>query len=339
MLPSSSSLFTSPFFENEERRKEGKEENEEEGFTTQKEKKEKKEKKEEKDELQVLLDTDSSALTAHAPYSRFYALIYDALIESPLRIDFEVSQVLSSVRGPNTRLMDLGCATGRHVQVFRDRGLPAFGIDASPAMIEQAERLFHPNPGNKATGKDEGKQRENAVFQVGDIRVLAALPVQDATHLTAFYFTVYYIQDKRQFFRNCWQWLVPGGHFFLHLVDRDRFDPILPSGNPLLIVSPQKYAKERILDTKVTFHGFQYKAHFVIPQDDDSAIGLFRETFTFRSPLPKTKSFTQEHILYMEPHEEIVSMAVAAGFAVKQTVNMVECAYENQYLVHLVKTS
>ena len=41
-------------------------------------------------------------------------------------------------------------------------------------------------------------------------------------------------------------WLMPGGYLIVHLVDRESFDPILPPGNPLYVVSPQKYAKERI---------------------------------------------------------------------------------------------
>jgi hypothetical protein len=58
------------------------------------------------------------------------------------------------------------------------------------------------------------------------------------------------------------QWLMPGGHVIVHLVNRDKFDPILPPGNPLYVVSPQKYAKKRITHTKVKFHGFAYESEF-----------------------------------------------------------------------------
>ena len=37
---------------------------------------------------------------------------------------------------------------------------------------------------------------------------------------------------------------MPGGYFVLHLVNRDKFDPILNTADPLHIVSAQKYAKK-----------------------------------------------------------------------------------------------
>ena len=62
-------------------------------------------------------------------------------------------------------------------------------------------------------------------------------------------------------------WLMPGGKLIVHLVDRDKFDPILPPGNPLYIVSPQKYAKERITKTKITFNEFLYNSNFNFTTD------------------------------------------------------------------------
>jgi hypothetical protein len=43
---------------------------------------------------------------------------------------------------------------------------------------------------------------------------------------------------------------MPGGTLIVHIVDREKFDPMLPAANPLYIVSPQKYAKERIQKVK-----------------------------------------------------------------------------------------
>ena len=83
-------------------------------------------------------------------------------------------------------------------------------------------------------------------YIVGDALNAMTFPQQSFTHLTCLYFTIYYIKNKRQFFENCYNWLAPGGYLLLHLVDRDNFDPILPAGDPLTIISAQKYAKERI---------------------------------------------------------------------------------------------
>ena len=73
------------------------------------------------------------------------------------------------------------------------------------------------------------------------------------------------------------KWLLPGGYLILHLVDRDNFDPILPPGNPLLYVSPQKYAKKRITTTKVKFDDFSYSADFSL--NEKTNIATFNEKF------------------------------------------------------------
>ena len=85
------------------------------------------------------------------------------------------------------------------------------------------------------------------------------------------YFTIYYFQDKKEFFDNCFKWLMPGGYLIVHLVDRTHFDPILPPGNPLMYVSPQRYAKERITSTKVKFTDFSYSADFKLDDSNDKA--------------------------------------------------------------------
>ena len=71
--------------------------------------------------------------------------------------------------------------------------------------------------------------------------------------------TIYYIKDKKALFKNCFNWLMPGGYLSLHLVNRDKFNPILRSANPLMMVSPQKYAKTRITESIIQFNDFHYK--------------------------------------------------------------------------------
>lgn len=44
---------------------------------------------------------------------------------------------------PGGRALDIGCGSGRDVAFLRGRGVLAFGVDASPAMIDEARRL-HP---------------------------------------------------------------------------------------------------------------------------------------------------------------------------------------------------
>jgi hypothetical protein len=126
-------------------------------------------------------------------------------------------------------------------------------------------------------------------------------------------------------------WLMPGGYLVVHLVDRYKFDPILPPGNPLYIVSPQKYAKERITSTKITFNDFVYNSNFKLNENDNTA--TFNEKFKFNNG----KVRKQEQKLYMEDLPTIVNMAQDAGFLIHAKVDLVKCAYEHQYLYIFVK--
>ena len=151
------------------------------------------------------------------------------------------------------------------------------------------------------------------------------------THILCLYFTIYYIENKAEFFNNCMDWLMPGGYLVVHLVDRYKFDPILPPGNPLYVVSPQKYAKERITKTKVNFNEFVYNADFKLNESTNTAI--FDEKFKFNDG----KVRKQEHILYMNDVSDIVNMAQEAGFLLHAKVDLVKVAYEYQYLYVFVK--
>ena len=71
-----------------------------------------------------------------------------------------------------------------------------------------------------------------------------------------------------QFFQNCINWLRPGGYLVLHLVNRDKFDPILNTADPLQFVSAQKYAKKRITKSLIKFKDFNYKALFNLKRSE-----------------------------------------------------------------------
>jgi hypothetical protein len=146
------------------------------------------------------------------------------------------------------------------------------------------------------------------------------------------YFTIYYFEDKTQFFNNCFNWLMPGGFLIVHLVDRDKFDPILPPGNPLLYISPQRYAKERITSTKVKFTDFSYSADFKFDNANNKA--FFTEKLKNDNDGKVRKN---EHTLYMSDLEEIVDEAQACGFIVEGKIDLLQCQYEYQYLYIFVK--
>jgi SAM-dependent methyltransferase len=174
-------------------------------------------------------------------------------------------------------------------------------------------------------------------FQVADVLNKAIFPGEAFTHITCFYFTLYYIQNKAAFFENCMHWLQPGGFLAVHIVNRDKFDPILPAGNPFSIVSPQKYAKKRITTTTVKFDEFEYKSNFIMKDqiaDNTEPNAIMKETFKTK----KTGDVREnEHKLYMLTQAEILDIAKDAGFIIDSKIDLVDCQYDSQYVYVLQK--
>ena len=249
-------------------------------------------------------------------YDDFYADIYDYLVFNNMKDEYEVGEIMNKTSASSqSKILDIGCGTGHHVAELSGRNIDVIGIDISPSMIKKAKESY---PDYK--------------FQVQDATNSQIFPSDTFTHVLCMYFTVYYIQNKASFFENCYNWLMPGGYFIVHLVDRKNFDPILPPGNPLLYVSPQKYAKERITSTKVKFTDFAYNANFEL--DEQNNIAKFTEKFKNDKDGKVRK---QEHIMYMPDLNEIVDEAQGVGFLLQGKVDLLHCQYEYQYLYIFTK--
>ena len=248
-------------------------------------------------------------------YDEFYVDIYDDLVFSKMKDDFEISEFIKYTN-PTTQsyILDIGSGTGHHVKHLNEYGYKTIGIDSSNAMVTKAKKTY-----------------PDMTYIQGDVLETLAFEAGKFTHITCLYFTVYYIKNKRQFFDNCIRWLQPGGFLAIHLVNRDRFDPVIPASSPFSIVSPQHYAKKRITTSKVIFDQFEYKSNFQTNFDENDA-GL-HETFKFNDG----KIRKNEHKFYMEPQMEILAMAKKAGFILHTEIDMLKCQYEDQFIYILQK--
>jgi SAM-dependent methyltransferase len=248
-------------------------------------------------------------------YDDFYANVYDDLIFNQIKNDYEVGEIVNKTT-PDTEslILDIGSGTGHHVKSLVDRGLKAQGIDISPAMVKQAKSTY-----------------PDLDYRVADALDTMTFPAGSFTHITCLYFTIYYIENKRRFFENCMQWLMPGGYLTIHLVDRDNFDPILPAGDPFGVVSPQSYVDKRITSTIVKFNDFDYKSNFELRPDD---IAIMNETFKYKNNGNVRKN---EHKLYMPTQSRILGLAKETGFILLSQIDMLRCQYGSQYIYVLQK--
>ena len=247
-------------------------------------------------------------------YDQFYANRYDKLLFSKIKNDYEIGIIVNNTNiSKKSYILDIGTGTGHHVNLLALKGYNAIGIDKSKAMIEKANNLY-PNLNYK-----QGDALDNMLFND-----------KTFTHITCLYFTIYYIKNKKQFFQNCYKWLMPGGYLVIHLVDRAKFDPIVPASDPIKFVSPQNYVKKRITNSVVKFNDFTYKANFnYLPKED---LGIMKETFSNQNTIRQ-----QEHKLYMPTQKEILNIAMSSGFILLKKLEMTKVKYENQFIYVLQK--
>jgi SAM-dependent methyltransferase len=250
-------------------------------------------------------------------YDDFYSEIYDYLVFNKVKNEYEVGEILNST-SPNSRsvILDVGCGNGHHVAKLAEQNINVIGVDISPSMINKAREKY-----------------PKLTFQMGDVMDGNLFKMNSFTHILCLYFTIYYFKDKDLFFQNCMEWLMPGGFLIVHIVNREKFDPILPPGNPLYVVSPQKYAKERITKTKINFEEFEYSSQFDLMPETNLA--TFNEKFKF----PNGKVRNNEHVLYMESEDDIATRAANVGFLLHGIVDLMNCAYDYQYLYIFLKPS
>ena len=249
-------------------------------------------------------------------YDKFYCEIYDDLIFNKVKNEYEVGEIINTTKATSkSRVLDIGSGTGEIVSLFNKKGIGAQGLELSPFMIKKSKNKF-----------------PHLKFTQGDVAKSMAFPSNNFTHITCLYFTLYYIENKMQFFKNCYDWLMPGGSLVINLVNRNKFDPILNSADPLLWVSPQKYAKKRITSSIIKFKDFQYKANFSLNKSNDTA------EFTETMKDDKTGHVRKNvHTLYMETQKKILSFAKDVGFILKGKIDLVNVQYEYQYLYILYK--
>jgi len=260
-------------------------------------------------------ETSSEFIIKKGPeiYDDFYVSIYDQLLFNGVKNDYEIGKIISTKPSNRSVILDIGSGTGHHVGELKKMGYNASGIDISPAMVKKAKENY-----------------PSCNFKVADVSTNINFQPKSLTHILGLYFTIYMIKNKRQFFNNCYNWLMPGGYLILHLVNKDKFDPILPVSDVFGGIDPQKYSKKRITSTVASFDTHDYKANFKLNGD----IANFYETFKNKNDGSVRK---HEHKLYMESQKHILSIARDTGFILTSESEMKKCHYNNQYIYILQK--
>lgn len=142
-------------------------------------------------------NTSQSVTESYDRIAEAYANRYASELQrKPLDREL-LSRFADEVKGQG-EVCDMGCGPGHVAAYLRDAGARVFGVDLSPAMVEQAQRL---NP--------------DISFQVGDMMALD-LPDERLAGIVAFYAIVNISKScLPTAFREMWRVLKPGGMLLL----------------------------------------------------------------------------------------------------------------------------
>jgi hypothetical protein len=157
------------------------------------------------------------------------------------------------------------------------------------------------------------------------------------THCILLDFSIYQFENPKILSDNAYQWLQPGGFFVVHLVDPDKFDPILDLATPFAAFSLQKYSLERQTDSSIYFDKFKYLGRFKKNKDEDNA--EFEETFTYYNKEDNGgKKYRQNKHRWMMPSKErMFDIIKSSGFRMIEAVPMLNAGKEYQYLCYFVR--
>lgn len=261
-------------------------------------------------------------------FDDFYASVFTKLTQNDKLIQAETAMCMEEFTRnelPNHKIiLDAGCGIGVATASFVKQGAGmAVGIDKSPAIIRYAKGTTIPN----TTLTDI--QKQDIEFRTFDLMGPGAAAASEFTDAVLLYFTVYYFRDLDTLFRNLALWVKPGGSLAVEVVNKYKFEPVLDSSNPWVGFSPQKYSKERLTKSRVTFDTFEYEAEFIL--EDPKA--EFRETFRFKDGSVRR----QKHQIYMPSMEDIIKKAVANGWTYTKYVDLMPLAFPYGFLLFFTR--
>ncbi len=261
-------------------------------------------------------------------YDEFYAGVYDQLSAQQDRNKAKVALLTNLWKKDGSKpsewsVLDAGCGTGHAVAGFAKIGAGRIvGMDFAPAMLRQAEKTL-------AQEKLTEEQKQVIRWRQDSLINPSACAAGEFTHAVCFYFSVYYLKDQEEFFRHMNLWCKPGGKLAVEVVNKHKFDPVLESAAPFLGFSVQKYSKERILKSNVTFDKFDYQAEFNLTDPKAE----FYETFRFKNGHVRR----QKHEFTMPAIEKIVEMGKRAGWKYIGYQDLNPIGFEYAYLLTFEK--
>ena len=245
-------------------------------------------------------------------FDDFYVNIYDELFYRELVNQYEVGSI-ENITQPTSesRMLIIGSGTGHVASEFHKQGVNVIGLDESNSMVKYAKEEYP----------------EINFIQGSPMKPMAFQP-QQFTHIVCLNMNYYYYKDKTTFLQNVFNWLKPGGFFIVQLVDKNKFDPVVPAAKPFIMVNPQSFAEKRITTSNVVFNNFNYKSEFqIFPNDFVQFQEIFKDT---TSGSKKTRQ--NVHKMWIPSKQSVIKQCKEAGFINYAQIDLLMAQMEYQYL-------
>lgn len=271
---------------------------------------------------------DGSSVMLEDPdkyYDSTYASIYKALWHSDQKLEYEQVSfqdlALADHAKASIKVLDMCSGVAPHACWFVNMGVDYTGVDSSSAMIEQAR-----------------SECPSAKFQKGDVTQASIFPPKTFSHTFLLGFSAYMFPNVKVVSDNAYLWTQPGGFFVVHLVEPDKYDPLLELSAPFAAFSLQKYSYDRQTKSEIFFNDFKYTGTFQKKKNDEDAI--FSEVFTYVDPKtsPGNIKYREQKQRWTMPSlDSIIDTIKSSGFRLKEKVHLISCGKEYQYIVYFTK--
>ena len=252
-------------------------------------------------------------------YDDFYVNIYDELFYKEIANQYEVGSI-QNITNPTTEsnMLLIGSGTGHIANEFHKDNIRIIGMDESQSMVKYAKEEY-PTINFKV-----GTPLKSMTFDNGQF-----------THIMCLNLNFYQYKDKTLFIQNVYNWLRPGGFFIVQLVDKNKFDPVVPAAKPFVMVNPQSFADKRITESNVVFNNFKYKSDFqVFPNDFVQFREIFKDTTSGSGKVRENI-----HKMWIPPKQKVITECKEAGFITYAEVDLLMAQLEYQYLYVFQKPS
>lgn len=250
-------------------------------------------------------------------FTPLYAAMSDTIFGDAQKESYEADLIVREASiGPDSSVVDVGCGSGNLTAQLAKSKCTIIGIDTAGRMVARAKQQHQATP-----------------FLVDDVLSPVRLPARGTyTHATLLNFGAYKHSDTGRLFRAVGGLLAPRGKLIMHLVNRDKFDPIVPASNVFVGVTPQNYVKKRITRSNVVFDSHDYVADFEIPEKGDER--TFVETITEKDGGAIVQNRTT---LFMPKQSAVLASAADMGFDMVSQHSLDEVGYQHNYIYILQK--